>query len=751
MQNMSKLIEQFYTHPASSRYLRLLLDMTSGIITLHDFWARAYEDFCHDSLFYFIIQSDGTVTPSCRHTWYNSLQNQYFHPPKKETYMAITAMFETLYRRDDYVHVDLTELDPSLCKSGLQWFFDHNIVDIYLIPVYHNNSSVGFLAVDFKASSNLESIAIPFYSIAVDYIVHADHRQPVSVMMDSVHRSITAKTDEKLAQFFQQNYFDLSSFLSALEHLNHYVYFGDLQTNTFFINDSLASDFGFSGNIATNLLVSWEERIPLKQDKELYIKDIADIMKHKRTLHDIRYRVRDVHGNLFWIRCCGRVKWDATMENPLFFAGTISRIESAFQVDPVTGLPREEAALSFLQSLLNLKHPISLIGFRLNNFREINEMYGRITADNLIRTISNGLTNHFSDYIDIFRLDGLRFVAVLSNALNEKLEASYAYIRDHINETFSSFQFTSNSSAYFALMQDITNADPQSILGDMMIMLDLAKESPNEPYVMFSTQHLVHRKNMSRLLLAINEDIQSDFRNFRTVIQPTVDAVKHCITSGEMLCRWQHEGKDISPGIFIPILERTRRIQDLGRWIFDQAVTQVKQITQTHPSFTLSFNVSYHQVLDPAFVPFMQETLRRHNIEGSHLVAELTETNYNENPRALQDFLLACQNLGIKLALDDFGTGYSSLELLLKHPSDIVKIDRSLMKEMSSSSRSREFINSIVYSCHKFDKKVVVEGVETEAELSVVTEAGCDYIQGFYFYRPLEIASFYDTLKANPA
>lgn len=752
MHNMHDFIERFYAHPESGHYLRLLLDLTNDVITLREFLARIHEDFHHAVLLYFIIHGDGTIAPSRRRAWYSGLQDPAFQLPTQEHYAAITTLFETLYQTDEAVYVDLTAQDEALYGAGLRWFREHDISGIYLIPIYHNGETMGFLAMDFREPADIENIAVPFCSIAANYIVHADREQHASVMLDSVHRAITASTDEKLTAFFRKNYFDLSTFLSALEHLNHYVYFGDLQTNTFYINDSMANDFGFAGNIDTNLILSWEDRIPLKQDRELYRNDIADIMKNKRTLHDIRYRVRDVHGNLFWVRCCGRVKWDATMDKPLFFAGTVSRIESAFQVDPITGLAREEAALSFLQSLLKLNRPVSLIGFRLNNFREINEMHGRAVADSLIRAISNGLTSHFSDYIDIFRLDGLRFVAVLSHELNGQIEASYEFIRDLINKVFSAFQATSNTPAYFALMQDIGSGhDAQNILFDMMCMLDLAKDSPNEPYVMFSTQHLENRRNISRLLLAINDDVQNGFRNFRTVIQPTVAAGDHRVTSGEMLCRWQHEGKDVSPGIFIPILERTRQIQNLGRWIFEQAVVLVKEIIKTHPDFTLGFNVSYHQVLDSTFLPFMHETLLKHKVDGNHLVAELTETNYNENPHALQDFLLSCQDFGIKLALDDFGTGYSSLELLLKHPSDIVKIDRSLMKEMSSSSRSRDFINSIVYACHNFDKKVVVEGVETEEELAVVTDAGCDYIQGFYFYQPLELRSFYDILKANPA
>lgn len=128
---------------------------------------------------------------------------------------------------------------------------------------------------------------------------------------------------------------------------------------------------------------------------------------------------------------------------------------------------------------------------------------------------------------------------------------------------------------------------------------------------------------------------------------------------------------------------------------------------------------------------------------------ELTETHYDDSPMKLQQFIDGCKALNMRVALDDFGAGYSSLELLLKYPSDIVKLDRSLMQGMSNSAENYDFISSIVYSCHKFRKKVCVEGVETQLELDIATKAGCDYAQGYYFYRPLELTALYDLIAKN--
>lgn len=117
---------------------------------------------------------------------------------------------------------------------------------------------------------------------------------------------------------------------------------------------------------------------------------------------------------------------------------------------------------------------------------------------------------------------------------------------------------------------------------------------------------------------------------------------------------------------------------------------------------------------------------------------ELTETHFDEMPDHLRQFIQNCQQHKIRFALDDFGNAYSGLELLLSYPADLIKLDRTLMCEITSSEDKKRFITSIVYACHQFERKVCVEGVETSEELAVILQTDCDFIQGFYFYKPME-------------
>ena len=119
-------------------------------------------------------------------------------------------------------------------------------------------------------------------------------------------------------------------------------------------------------------------------------------------------------------------------------------------------------------------------------------------------------------------------------------------------------------------------------------------------------------------------------------------------------------------------------------------------------------------------------------------------------PEALSKFVKSCRDMGILFILDDFGNAYSSLQLLLRYTVDMIKLDRSLVREAASDREKLDLIVSIIYACHRFHKQVCVEGVETKAELALMRQSGCDYTQGFYFYRPLEVEDLFHVLSTAP-
>lgn len=254
-------------------------------------------------------------------------------------------------------------------------------------------------------------------------------------------------------------------------------------------------------------------------------------------------------------------------------------------------------------------------------------------------------------------------------------------------------------------------------------------------------------KKISKMILQLNQDVFSNMRNFRIVVQPIVDKNTEKIVGAETLLRWKFMDKDVSPDIFIDMIEKQNLIQSVGRWVFQQAVDVCKEIVNVDENFYLSVNVSLHQLQDESFITFMKKTLEKDDLSSKNIVLELTETFMDDNSERVDEFIEECNRLGIKLALDDFGTGYSSLANLFKYQTQIVKIDRSLLLEMEVSSERKKFILSIMKTFKMIGKKIIVEGVETDAHKELIMKSDSDLIQGFYYYQPLEIKSIKEIYK----
>lgn len=253
----------------------------------------------------------------------------------------------------------------------------------------------------------------------------------------------------------------------------------------------------------------------------------------------------------------------------------------------------------------------------------------------------------------------------------------------------------------------------------------------------FSKDILCRRERRLELVELLRESMDRGFAGFSIHYQPQVDTQTGSLQGAEALARW-HCSKygDISPGEFIPLLEQSGMIMNMGRWIFCHAAAQCREWCRYMPDFQMSINLSYMQLSEDDVISYIEDTLKELGLPPSHVVMELTETYLatadEETLRMLNDMKAA----GIRVAMDDFGVGYSSLFSLKTIPVDIEKIDRGFVKGITSDLFNATFIRSITEMCHDVGKQVCLEGVETGEEYLAVKELGMEYIQGFYFGRP---------------
>lgn len=568
--------------------------------------------------------------------------------------------------------------------------------------------------------------------------------------LGNYQHTINPEDTSELGKFLSQNHFDPSVFFHSISMSDYFPFIGDLQSNVFYISDEMKEAFAFQSNLVMDLLGIWEKKILDPEELELYRNDIQKIMNKEKDVHDLRYRVRDKDGNDIWVHSHGIIKWNENKDQPLFFSGGISSQEKNFIVDNVTNFPKEYAAMIKLRELGKKKALVTIIGFTLNNFTEINELRGRKASDNFLKEIAKKLIQSFDGRLSFFRLDGMRFLAIVLPNCEDSVDDLVQELKD----TIGSIYYNNNIVVRFpcsigVICEQGDDFVPQDVLANMTALLNNAKHNPQEDYMMHSQKNLNSQRFKAQMTMELGKNVINGFENFRVVIQPTVNTTDFSIYSGEVLLRWQFNGKDVSPATFIPILENNRLILQVGKWVFEQAVRACKRTISYLPEFKLAVNVSYYQILDPEFLPFMENTLKKYELSGNHLILEITETHYDETPVKVREFIENSKALGMEVAIDDFGDGYSSLAFLIKHPTNIVKLDKSLISEMSNSSDNVNFVSSIVFACHKFGKKVCAEGVETKEEVDMIVNSDCDLIQGYYFFKPMELYDFYGFLPKS--
>lgn len=635
----------------------------------------------------------------------------------------------------------------ALCPNCQKDHFYNNIFNLQSVirqDGYH--IAVGYVWSD-KQPLDLEKLIQQ-----ADQMMYQDKRGYYQESSDTPQeeQSRVASANEENSEvykFLRAASYDVETLFQSMTVDNDtcYFYLGDMQKDLFYISDNMRDDFGFSSNLVPGLLKRWVKRISTEEFQDLYWQDISGMLQEKRTLQDLRYWVKDVYGNNQWVRSYGVMKWNEDKSKPLFFSGRITHQDHNFVVDPISNFLREHAALQQLAELQKLNEKTMIIGFRLNGITDVNSTKGRAFGDRLLKKCADALLENLSWKMSFYRLEGMRCMAIVNPVFkSEGAGPLVEQIRDIVEKCYKEMGLSIENVCFFAVMEyPCCEFNPEDLVVNLVSLIRVAKQEGRLDYVDYSTESIQRAREMSNMALALSQNVSHNMENFRIVIQPVVSAGCGKPVGGEVLLRWNFEGKDISPAVFIPILERGNLIHTVGRWIIEQAICTCVRLHAYNPAFYLTFNVSLHQLSDTKLVGFMRDTLRKYQLPGSSLVAELTESCLDEQPERLVYFLNECRDMGIYIALDDFGSGYSSLRMLLQYPCSIIKLDRSLILEVTESEAKMNFIRSIVFACHQFGKTVCVEGVEYEEQNQVILNTGCDLIQGYYYYHPMELSDIY--------
>jgi EAL domain-containing protein (putative c-di-GMP-specific phosphodiesterase class I) len=291
--------------------------------------------------------------------------------------------------------------------------------------------------------------------------------------------------------------------------------------------------------------------------------------------------------------------------------------------------------------------------------------------------------------------------------------------------------------------------DVETLLKNADAAMYHAKESGRNNYQFFTPD--MNTRALERLSLERSLRRAIEREELRLHYQPQYEVGTGRIVGVEALIRWQHpELGLIPPGRFIRFAEDINLIGEVGKWVLHEACRQARAWqSQALPALRVAVNISAAQFRDPDLPGTVMNALRAAGMEASHLEIELTESIIMEDVERATGLLEQLKALGLELAIDDFGTGYSSLSYLKRFPIDLLKIDQSFVRDITSDKDDAAITSAIIALTHNLGLRTIAEGVETVEQLTFLEGHGCDEVQGFLFSRPLSPSECTDLLMAQ--
>ncbi|QED50157.1 GGDEF and EAL domain-containing protein [Cytobacillus dafuensis] len=411
--------------------------------------------------------------------------------------------------------------------------------------------------------------------------------------------------------------------------------------------------------------------------------------------------------------------------------------------DSLTGVANRYSLNKRLEGLLHTaqkyKQLLAILFLDLDRFKQINDTLGHNYGDMLLKNVSSRLKGIIKNKDMIARLGGDEFVIVLPNIKHPK-EA--VHIAEGIIEALSKSFLLNNQEVFVTTsigisLYPLDGNNIESLLRNADKAMYEAKYSGRNQYELYHTE--MHRNESKKMIMENNLRRALERNEIYLVYHPVMDANTNEIVSVEALVRWKQKQLGvISPSEFIPLAEESGLIIPISEWIIQKACEDLKMIhLQGKPKLRMSINISAIHFNQENFVKSIDDIIQKTNVNPNYINFELTESMIMPKANESVDKLVKLKQLGIKLSIDDFGTGYSSLSYLNRFPLDILKIDKSFVSGLLNYKEDCSIVEAIITMAHRLHLKVIAEGVENKKQYEFLKKENCDYIQGFYFSKPL--------------
>lgn len=527
-----------------------------------------------------------------------------------------------------------------------------------------------------------------------------------------------------------------------------YLFLLDLDKDEYIISKKVLEKFDLPSNDFANAQAVLN-RIIYPADVPGLLDNLEKLKTGESLEHNMEYRWVDRNGKIVWISCRGIVIPDLTRgEETKLLIGRVAEIGSKRKGDNVTGLYAERQLQIDLERLKKERRKGKGILLRIgvDNFKEINERYGMDAGDVVLKMIAECMLQVAGEYW-CYRLDGDEFVMLIEDEEDEqKARKKYHRIRVLIEETRKEqgYQnFYTISAGVVGFSYDQIEFDELRTRSEFALGV-AKKNGKNCSYIFTEKDYEEYLKNI-KIQEKLRYSVNHDFEGFEVYYQPIISVKTGKVAGAEALLRFSSEEYGmLSPGVFIPILEESGLIIPVGEWVYRTAMFQTMQWQKVIPDFRININLSFVQICKSDVVHEIMTSIDELGIEPATVLFEFTESGMISYDDSVQRLLDVLNDNEVKIALDDFGTGYSSLAYLQNLKVNLLKLDRGFTSKAVINEFDYNLIGHIVDMAHSIGMQVCFEGIETEEELHKLKKLEPDYIQGFYYGRPVNKEMFYE-------
>ena len=419
------------------------------------------------------------------------------------------------------------------------------------------------------------------------------------------------------------------------------------------------------------------------------------------------------------------------------------RLEYLAFFDDLTELPNRTQFIEQVDKRIEAANAsgtrLALLLIDLERFRNVNDSLGRAAGDLILQQVAQWLARFAGTGCLLARVGPDHFALLLpdaqDNATVGRRVASLA--DDFLHHPFrvNEAEFRIAAKVGVALSPD-HGADADTLLRHAEVALKRAKVS-GDRFLLYTQQMTEAVAGRLRLETQLRQALEKD--EFVLYYQPKLNLATGVVTGAEALIRWNDPRSGlVPPGQFIPILEETGMIYEVGRWALRTAVEDyLRWRAADLPAVPIAVNVSPLQLRDQGFIGEIRRTIAVNPLAAAGLELEITESLVMEDVERSIEVLHAIRSMGVSVSIDDFGTGFSSLSYLARLPVTSLKIDRSFVSDIAQGPRASALVSTIISLAHGMGLSVVAEGVETEEQSRLLRSLGCDQIQGFLFCKPV--------------